>query len=618
MSNNRSFKDYVNNDLFDKMFLAIKSYLESTDVNDLGLQLYRIEEIREVELDDIELKFVDVSDLPGSEIEFDAVYDTTIIAYDRDRYHSDESEAAHQWFSLHCRGNLDKSLSDLKVENIGFYDRRNKRQRPLSNGLVPIIKKEDLEKEAERFLRKYYKEALSQPMWINPKALVKRMGLRVAAFNITEDLSVFGQIYFQDCKAIFYDKENHKEKHVKVPKGAIVVDPDVFFQRNLGALNNTIVHECVHWDLHKKAFDLEKLFNAEASKIQCKVVGGMENFSTDDAKWMEWQANSLAPRIQMPLEMFKRKAREFIKKHQVSTGSIALCDVIQPVIEDLADFFKVSRLAAKLRMIDAGYEEAAGAFIYIDGHYVQPHSFKKGSLKPNQTYSIPAEDAAIQCVTKKEELKNYIYIDSHFIRKHSRYLYKDSDGDFQMTDYARFHMDECAVVFEISIRNREEKTYHSECYLNRDKGTPLDFNYVYVGENGEFTVGNDDGQIFELIKEEQEVFKKLTNDPTECWKIVLEWRGISQAELARRTEISEKTIGSVINKGTGRLETIVLMCLGAHLPLEFSMHIIDKSNVSIQMTNETHVWYYYALKNLYTKEIPVIRDILQQQGVTIL
>ncbi len=66
------------------------------------------------------------------------------------------------------------------------------------------------------------------------------------------------------------------------------------------------------------------------------------------------------------------------------------------VIEELATFFMVSRTAAKLRMIDAGYEEAAGAFIYIDGHYVKPHAYKKGSIKHNQTYSIPAQDAAIQ------------------------------------------------------------------------------------------------------------------------------------------------------------------------------------------------------------------------------
>ncbi len=72
-----------------------------------------------------------------------------------------------------------------------------------------------------------------------------------------------------------------------------------------------------------------------------------------------------------------------------------IIDVIEPVIDDLAIFFGVSRLAAKIRMVDAGYEEARGAFIYIDGRYVTPHRYKKDSIGEDQTFSIGAEDAAI-------------------------------------------------------------------------------------------------------------------------------------------------------------------------------------------------------------------------------
>lgn len=62
---------------------------------------------------------------------------------------------------------------------------------------------------------------------------------------------------------------------------------------------------------------------------------------------------------------------------------------MEPVIDALATFFCVSRTAAKIRMIDAGYEEAIGTFTYIDGRYVKPHMFKKGALR-NQTLSISA------------------------------------------------------------------------------------------------------------------------------------------------------------------------------------------------------------------------------------
>ena len=64
----------------------------------------------------------------------------------------------------------------------------------MSNALVPIIYKDNLEKEAEAFLRKYYKEALLQPMWVDPSELAKRMKLTVIRHRISKDMNVFGQI----------------------------------------------------------------------------------------------------------------------------------------------------------------------------------------------------------------------------------------------------------------------------------------------------------------------------------------------------------------------------------------------------------------------------------------
>lgn len=67
-----------------------------------------------------------------------------------------------------CRGDLDCGLNDLEIYDVKIYDSRNRQKRPMSNALVSIIYKDDLEKEAEAFLRKYYKEDLLQLMWIDP------------------------------------------------------------------------------------------------------------------------------------------------------------------------------------------------------------------------------------------------------------------------------------------------------------------------------------------------------------------------------------------------------------------------------------------------------------------
>lgn len=364
----------------------------------MQLRLHKIRNIGEVELYDTEIQFVNVTDLPGSRIAFDIVIDTTLLVYDSDRYHNDKSEATHQWFTIKCTGNLSYSLADFDICNIECYYEKSKSTHQMSDSLVPIIYKEQLDKVATKFLQKYYPEVLLAPIYLDPMVLTERLNLKVEKTPITEDLSVFGQIYFRDTETVVYDPKNKTNIKIPVTCGTILVDPNVAFQRNLGAFNNTIVHECVHWHLHKKAFALERLFNENATQIKCKVVGGTEGSNSEATKWMEWQANALAPRIQMPFDMFKQQAAITINKYMDKLDIFEICELMLYVIEDLSQFFLVSKTAVKLRLIDVGYEETIGSLIYIDGHYVKPHSFKKGSIKSNQTYSIPAKDAAIHCL----------------------------------------------------------------------------------------------------------------------------------------------------------------------------------------------------------------------------
>ena len=167
MAQSRSFQEYVKNNLDNQMWKAIEDFLSSVDPSTLDLRLNRVQHVGGIELYDKDLQFIDVSDLPGLAIEFDVDMDATLIVYDEDRYHNDESEATHQWFILRCCRSLDCRLDDLEIFAVDVYNSHNRQERPTSNALVPITYKKDLEKEAEAFLRKYYKEVLLQPMWID-------------------------------------------------------------------------------------------------------------------------------------------------------------------------------------------------------------------------------------------------------------------------------------------------------------------------------------------------------------------------------------------------------------------------------------------------------------------
>lgn len=618
MAINRSFKDYVADRFENELFTAIQSYT-SENYDNLDLRLYKVKSIGGIELSDIEVKFVSVNDLPDMKIEFDVAVEAELEARESD-YHYDESESCKQWFMLKCFGDLDCNLDDFSISSVTEYTSKNKQPKPMSDSLVPIINREQLESVATDILQRNYPEALQTPIAVEPQKLAEKMGLEIKMREITKDFSVFGQIYFNDCDTEFYDEDSDEMVQTHVEARAIFVDPKAYFLRNLGSVNNTIVHECVHWDQHRKAFELERLYNSNATRIKCQVVGGIKDNNRDATDWMEWQANSLAPRIQMPLTMFKSKADEFIKQFRAELGTFDFIDIMEPVIDALATFFTVSRTSAKIRMIDAGYEEAIGTFTYIDGRYVKPHKFKKGTLQRNQTFSIGAQDAAIQSITNPAMSAlvrdgSYQYVDSHFVLNHPRYITQDENGVTVLTQFARNNMEECCLVFDLSVKSGGKEKYHSECFLNRDKTSDIDFDIKYC--NGfEYATPERKAKILaDTLADEMRVYSELPTSFTKSLDMAMDWKDVTFVELEKRTMLNSKTISRIVNGETqGSINSIVLICLGLNLPPKISNHIIKNSPFSLNYSNQSHLWYDFALTHLYAKSMDEIRVFLQEHG----
>lgn len=322
----------------------------------------------------------------------------------------------------------------------------------MDDSLVPIIPYDKLETIANEILQEYFPEALRVPMrgqaavWLDPTVLVERMGLRIKSQRIRSDSSVFGQMYFDDTDTEMYDAETDEDAPIHIEGRTIVVDPQMYLLRNLGSINNTIIHECLHWHKPRKAFRLEQLFNETASYISCEVLGdassGISNKSTH---YMETQANQRAPRIQMPQTPFRAKANEYIATLLRETDAQYEMDVMEMVIDQLAVDFGVSRQAAKIRLVELGFDGAIGTFNYVDGQYVRLHGFRKGSIEAYQTFTISAQDTAIQRFSNPELREktasgDYIFVENHFVYNAPLYVQYGVDGRLELTDYARSHI----------------------------------------------------------------------------------------------------------------------------------------------------------------------------------
>jgi hypothetical protein len=619
LGSKRSFSDYVAERFENELFNATQSYVEE-NYDSIDLRLYRVSNIGGIELSDIKVKSVSINDLPDMKIEFDVVIEAELEVRESD-YHYDETENCSQWFMMKCSGDLDCNLDDFIISSVTEYSGKNSQPKPMSDSLVPIIYKEQLEAVATDLLRRHYPEALKTPIAVEPQVLVEKMGLTIEVREITKDFSVFGQIYFHGCDAEFYDKTNDKMVQTQVEARTILVDPKAYFLRNLGSVNNTIVHECVHWDLHRKAFELERLYNSSATQIKCQVVGGIKDNDRDATGWMEWQANALAPRIQMPLVPFKMKVHELIRKYRDEIGNIHLIDMMERIIDELALFYGVSRCAAKIRMVDVGYEEAIGVFTYVDDHYVRPHCFKNGFIRKDQTFSISIKDALVESAFKPElkkklESGNYLFVDSHFCFNHPKYITVNEEGETVLTDYARFHMDECCLVFDLRIKslNKYGEEFFTECVLYRDAVSNIVFEAHYSSDNKENP--NQAVMIKQYNTELLNVARMLPATFSGTLNALIEWSRMTEEKLAEAASISEKTIQRLRNDEPDNvtIETVVQLSIGMQLPPVLSGCLLKASGKSFMMT-EQHIMYQFLLTSCYTKSIYECNNMLEAQNL---
>ncbi|MGH2214909.1 ImmA/IrrE family metallo-endopeptidase [Enterococcus faecalis] len=611
MVQQRSFQKYVSkhheNDLFDAVASFIPDNLDEIHLWSYNIDVDNLDE-ENVSFDDMKVEQVFVNEETlTNDIEFDVLVSGAIYFSECDR-HNDYEDSCNAWFRVNCRATIDGELKNFKVHDVETYDKKKNRfHRRLSDALVPIISSEDVEFEAEQFLTMYFPEAMEIPQRVDPLLIAEKMGLTVEYHEISEDGNIFGQIYFHDA---LLDGKEIKAK-------TILIDPRVIESRGIGGLNNTIMHECVHWHKHRLAFELVRLFQPELSNITTSVDEFKEIVTSNmtPTDWMELQARVITPKILMPRKMVAQEIE--MKQRELSAQGVSDLDATKLKIEYLAGYFGVSILSAKIRMVELGYEEAIGAFNYIDGDYVPLHRWKKGALEANQTYSLGLIDATIQMLGNPALQGNeFVYVESHFCLNSPEYIEKDIFGKTRLTDYARLHMDECCLSFTLSMKsNSGDQSFAFECILNRDERSGLTFNVAF-GRESNLSVLERANQM----KEDQEGLKKVLGDiaPLEFGPaltyLMKQPPKLSNEKLAEYAGLSDKTIGRMRNGVGTSVQSVVAVCIGLQLHPDISATLLQKIGCILGPPVEINMIYKNILCNCNTQSIEECNDLLVHAG----
>ena len=622
MARIRSFQEYI-----EKNFSAVLEESAEEYLYDHAgtLQVEREKDItlRDIDFSEVEVHRVWTEDSPGTEIDFAVIIKAHYQGYGGNKY--GESDDYVEWIQMDCKGDLSNNLRDFRVFDMSEYDYRNKPDKTLSDGLVPYMKRTELEFYAKQLLDAFWPELYKGHIPVEPEALAGRMGLKVFERRLTSDCSIFGEIIFAPCSLDVYD-EDRKNTHKEIfSAGTIIVDPDIAFIRGLGTKNTTIIHECVHWFYHRKAFELVRLFNEAASRIECHITGELKAVLSDkESTFIEWQANALPTYIMAPEPVLKSKVNELFNNYEHERESDDAIDFIEEVIRDVAGFFGLSKQAAKIRMVQCGFEIARGAFEYVDGHYVRPYQGKKGELKEDETYTASVRDILIAGMLNPELMekindRTLVFADCHLVANNPKYLTEDVWGRTVLAQYALNHADECMIKFHAEISSLIKASgFLLECILCRDQNTGISLRLEYVGEANKNPLANFNA------------YQRLENDikagiscvvhgnQGETLGQLMEWAGdFDVKDVAELIGVDSKTVKRWL-KEENRMNkrTVIAVCIALKLPYRVSIEFLNGLDCSIAaQTQENKIFEFFLRTAEYgTLTVYGCNEILESYG----
>lgn len=418
-----------------------------------------------------------------------------------------------------------------------------------SENLLPYIPTQKLEEAATEFLEKYCIEALTTPMPIPIEEIIeKKMNLRIIYKNkISKDNSVFGLITFKDGIIPMYDVESDEYIDYMVEARSIIADTS---SNNYGQINNTLAHEAVHYNFHRKYFLRNK---RDSIAIKCDWEKEIED---SNLNLIEWQAKNIAPRILMPYNMVKLKADELLNgsRKTITIGGYTYDFTVSSAITQIANLFHVSIISAYYRLKNMGYDVSD-----FDNEAKDIYTYYNDSAIKKVTDSNISIDDIYDIYQKNKDFKEVIDLG----------LFRYIDGELVYCDKTNKKI---VLSFTHTSKTISSGTAFFKSSPNQAK------NYVR----------SDDIELaMELYSREIERdFNTLTFNE-EC-KLLIEEKGWNYEEFLTNTGLSRNIFSQIKNEKDSRFMNYIALAIIVGLDLEINKaeELYRKAGYSIKDDDE--------------------------------
>ncbi len=340
---------------------------------------------------------------PGNLIDFDIQLDCIIEVTDLVGNEL-ETNLFSDYYTLSLEAELNEGLHNLTVKSVryGAHIREFDFDTSLSEFLTPYIRAKDYEKYAHEFLETYFPEALDKPTFVNPIKVLDRMGLHVMFANLGEGID--GKIIFADEVAEVLHPSKRKFIKMTVEKGTILINLLVI-DKGRGCLNNTVIHECIHWWIHKKYFELQMLLNPNdpSSRYYIDEMEMPDKKKFVNKYYMELQARSISPIVLMPRDTACDYYETILSQLENRKSYHSKTKTFLYALYKFAEMFGASTSCARIRLENLGYTEVS--FSSKIGNELKIRPFKSSvRLDLGQTYILEFAEA-VKAFSKNQNVK---------------------------------------------------------------------------------------------------------------------------------------------------------------------------------------------------------------------
>lgn len=220
-----------------------------------------------------------------------------------------------------------------------------------------ILKKENIETEAENILRVYSPECLNQPKAIDIERLIEDMGIVLSYARMSKNSETLGAFVFNKGKIQIYEEE--KTKYRIYDEKTIIIDT-IIAEKNDPRLNFTYGHELGHYVTQFDALHINSnqisLFDSDLEKenaVICKrdtvvysnLFNERKKLETKE-DWQEWQANYFSTCILIPKCTLRMALKPYIDRYDVMDQDKLLNKLsfneLELLIDKLASIYNVS------------------------------------------------------------------------------------------------------------------------------------------------------------------------------------------------------------------------------------------------------------------------------------